>query len=420
QPAHSFRSERGGATPFSTEDTSDSRTTSLTASSKLVQTVFEAHSFVAGLEFQLDRRNDARTTLQGGVPILTEFGDNLHASEMRYAGYAQDEWSITPTWAVHAGLRWEGIQTRGSGFAADPEVSNRSSVWSPLLHAVWKPDPKSRDQVRLSLTRSYRSPTLGSLIARPSVNSRYPVQPVDQSNTPTQTDRAGNPNLKPELATGIDLAVERYLPGSGILSANIFRRNISDYMRSVTQLETVSYSSFPRYVIRPQNVGDATTEGLELEAKLRVSEVWPGAPKVDVRANASFFKSKVKGVPGPDNRLDQQPDYTANVGGDYRFSGWPLMIGGNLNWTPGYLTRISEVQTATISGKLVGDIYALWTFNPGLQLRLTASNFAPRDYITSGSVDFVDARTPPRSLRETSTNTGPTYVNVQARLELKL
>jgi iron complex outermembrane receptor protein len=60
----------------------------------------------------------------------------------------------------------------------------------------------------MSLTRSYRSPALSNLISRPSVNTRYPVP---GPNTPTQADRAGNPNLKPELATGIDIAVERYL-----------------------------------------------------------------------------------------------------------------------------------------------------------------------------------------------------------------
>ena len=84
-------------------------------------------------------------------------------------------------------------------------TTNRSSVWTPLVHAVWMPDPKGRDQVRFSLTRSYRSPTLANLIARPSVNTRYPVP---GPNTPTQPDRAGNPNLKPELAQGgLDMVV---------------------------------------------------------------------------------------------------------------------------------------------------------------------------------------------------------------------
>ena len=91
----------------------------------------------------------------------------------------------------------------------------RSRVFSPLLHAVWKPDPKGRDQVRMSLTRSYRAPSTGTLIARPTLSTRFPV---DVTNDPTSPDRAGNPDLKPELATGIDLAFERYLSGGGLLS----------------------------------------------------------------------------------------------------------------------------------------------------------------------------------------------------------
>ena len=87
----------------------------------------------------------------------------------------------------------------------------------------------------------------------------------------------------------------------------------------------VSWSPQQRYVSRPQNIGDAVTQGLELEAKFRLSDVMgENAPKVDVRANASLFRSRVKSVPGPDNRLDQQPDYTANLGADYRVPGLPL------------------------------------------------------------------------------------------------
>ncbi|MGZ5240790.1 MAG: TonB-dependent receptor domain-containing protein, partial [Caldimonas sp.] len=169
---------------------------------------------------------------------------------------------------------------------------------------------------------------------------------------------------------------------------------------------------------RTENVGDAVTEGLELEAKFRLSDLWPDAPRLDVRTNASFFRSHVKGVPGPDNRLDQQPAYTANLGLDHRLRGVPLTLGGNLNWTPGYLTRISDVQTATIGRKFVADVYGLWTFSPALALRVTASNLAARDYLTGSTVDGPDLQGIP--VRETSRTTAPTFVNLQLRLEMKL
>ena len=407
------------------DDRGDSTDRNLLLAGKFIKLLAGEHSLVAGAEAEANRRTEQREQLQRtaqngvlGPPVaVAEFGDGVSASSSRFAAFAQDEWSLTPQWAAHAGLRWEGIATRGSGellngvAAAAP--SNRSSVWTPLLHAVWKPEPQSPDQLRFSLTRSYRSPTLQNLIARPSVNLR---NPVPGKNTPTQADRAGNPNLKPELATGIDIAIERFLPTGGLLSANFFHRQISNYLRSQTALETVSWSpGVQRYVSRPQNVGEALTQGIELEAKFRLSDWLADAPKVDVRANASLFRSRVKGVPSPDNRLDQQPDATANLGADYRFTSMPLTLGGNVNWNPAYDTRLSDVQTAYQGRKLGFDAWGLWVFNPALQLRLTLSNIGPRDYLTGASVTDTGG-----GFRETSLTTAPTYLNAQLRLEIKL
>jgi outer membrane receptor for ferrienterochelin and colicins len=376
---------------------------------KLSLTLGDGHALVAGAEGESSERRDTRRTLQDGVPLATDFGENLEARSTRLAAYAQDEWNINPHWAAHAGLRWEGIATRGGGDARTE--TNRSSVWSPLLHGVWKPRADGRDQVRMSLTRSYRSPQLNDLIARPSISPRFPAS---GSNTPTSPDRAGNPALRPELATGIDLAAERYLAGGGLFSANVFVRRIEDLMRTVTTLEAVSWSTQPRWVARPQNIGDATTMGLELEAKFRLGEVWAEAPQVDLRANASAFRSRVSGISTPDNRLDQQPDYTGNLGADWRPRGTPLMLGAGVNYTPGYDTRLSATQTVRVSRKRVFDAYAQWTVSPQLRLRLTAGNLVPLDY-TNESALVTDAAT-----RETTRSEGSTQVAWRLRAEFKL
>ena len=368
------------------------------------------HSLVTGIELEAQRRTESRTTLQNGAPLLTDFGDNLQASSTRLALYAQDEWSINPHWAAHAGLRWEGIVTRGDAADGGARPENRSSVATPLLHAVWKPDPKGRDQVRVSLTRSYKSPDLGNLIARPSISTRYPAS---GTNTPTAPDRAGNPDLRPEVALGVDVALERYLEAGGVLSANLFSRRISDLMRSVTTLETVSWSPVQRYVARTQNIGDAITQGIELEAKFRLDQAFKGAPGVELRSNLSLFRSKVEGVPGPDNRLDSQAKATANLGADYRIRGTPLTLGGNVNWVPGYRTQLSAEQVTTTPGKRVWDAFALWTFNPAVGLRVLGSNLSARDYTSSNTLELG-------GLREVAVNSSPSFTNWQVRLELKL
>jgi iron complex outermembrane receptor protein len=375
------------------------------------------HGLVAGAELEGTRRAESRSTLEttpsGTRRLLGDLGDNFRAGSTRVALYAQDEWNVSPHWATHAGLRWEGITTRADGEAGQ-RTTHRSGVWAPVLQAVWKPDPKGRDQLRMALTRSYKSPALAQLIARPAVSTRYPVDGPAQSpdgatNRETAPDRIGNPALRPELATGIDIAAERYLAGGGIVSASLFHRRIRDLNRTLTTLETPAWSAAPRWVARPHNVGRAITQGIELEAKFRTDQVWADAPAVDLRANLGLFRSRVSGVPGPDNRLDQQPQASANLGADHRLRGWPLTVGAGINWNPAYTTRLAESQFAHQGAKRVVDAQLLWAVRPGLQLRLSASNLLAADHVTAGTVGG-----------ETATTTARSYVGWHLRAEMKL
>lgn len=391
------------------DDTVNGRETSWSLVGKLSRQLENEHSLVSGLEAEGARRLQTRVSLQNGLrrPEFNEFGDDLQADSQRLAAYAQDEWNPSPHWSAYAGLRWEGIATRSS--ALNYAVRNRSSVWTPLLHAVWKPDARSRDQLRMSLTRSYRSPNLQDLIARPSINAQYP----SGANVVNYPDRAGNPELKPELATGIDIAIERYLSKGGILSANVFVRRISDLMRNVTSLESAPWSAQPRWVSRPMNIGRARTQGLELEAKFRLDEFFDAAWPVAVRSNLSLFRSSVEGIPGPDNGLDQQPRGTLNLGADYRLRGLPLSLGAALNYTPPVTVQQTLLQASSNSRKLVTDAFVLWNLNLDTMLRLSASNLTPLDY-SNGSV----ITTPDQLI--TSSSTGRTFTLWQLRLELKI
>jgi len=389
------------------DDESRTRERSASAGVKLSHEIGDDHQLVGGAEVESARRNDARSTLQDGVPLLLDFGDELQARSTRWALYAQDEWALAPQWTLQAGLRVESITTRGDAGSV-ATTPNRSRVASPLLHLLYKPG--ARNQWRLGLTRSYRSPSLQNLLARPALSTRFPVP---GANLPTAPDRVGNPALKPELATGIDLGFEHYLPGGGVIGASLFHRRLRDVLRTLTTLQTVPWAGVPRWVAAPGNVGNATTSGLELEAKGRVDTLWPDAPRIGFNVNASLFRSRVDGVPGPDNRLDEQPKSSLNLGLDYRLRGLPLAFGASWSRVPAYETRLSDAQLAFQGRKSVLDAYALWTLSDSTRLRLSLSNAAPIDAESGGSIDTA-------TVRETSRSVTRTDRAWMLRLEMKL
>ena len=362
----------------------------------------------AGYEVEGLRRSETSITTLNGARQLADLGTEFAVSTQRAAFFVQDEWDPHPDWSANLGLRYEEITTQSA--VANDTYTNVSRVLTPVAHAVWRFASPGRDQVRLSLTQSYKSPTVQQLSARPTLNTLFPVP---GSNTAVTPDRAGNPNLKPELANGIDLAYESYLKSGGVLSVNLFQRNIRQFQRNVVALETVSWANLPRYVNRPQNLGNAVTRGIEFDAKFQLKELIDSKEPLSLRANVSLFNSKVDAVPGPNNRIDQQPKATANLGFDYRVSGAPLTIGGNLNWVPGYDTQLTVTQAQTLSTKRVFDAYAVWTVNPSTKLRLSLSNLAPQDSPSSNTV--IDA-----GLRQVVVSNGRSDMSVALRLEMRL
>jgi outer membrane receptor for ferrienterochelin and colicins len=397
--------DASGTRLISFSDVSKSDSTSLNLGGKYSMPLFERHALGLGLETELNNRDQTSTSLardQSNVwkPRFAESGDNLTAKTRRFAAFAQDEFDITDRWSAYAGLRWEGIRTiseRKSG-----NLENSSSVWSPILQTVWKIPGTEKDQLRGSITSAYRAPQTNDLIALPALS-----QPNDQN----RPDRIGNPNLKPELSKGIDAAYEHYIGRDSIISANFFVRSIDDLIRR--RLTREDNGSGLRWTSRPENIGKALTKGIELEAKFQVREFIKDAPAIDFRTNYSRFWSSVDDVKGPNNRLEQQPKETANIGVDYRPKAIPLTFGASVNLTPGYTVQVSNDQLSNIGLKRQVDWYALWKINPTTQLRISAANLLADDAVGSGFDTSGD-------VQRTTNTLNKTYTAWTARLELKL
>ncbi|WP_432377334.1 TonB-dependent receptor plug domain-containing protein [Duganella sp. P38] len=325
------------------------------------------HALSLGWDAGVTERDDLRiqrdADLPGSMPMNSDEG--FDARVTRLALYGQDEWNITPNWSVYAGVRWEGLDTRADGGAVDA-VENRSSVLSPLMQTLIKL-PNKKDQIRLALTRTYKAPSTASLIPRRSTST---------NNSPTEPDRRGNPNLKPELALGLDASFEHYWGEGGLLSASASVRRIENYTHQGLFYED------GRWVANAINDGRAETRGIELEAKLPASVLMDDAPRLDLRASISRNWSRVDAVPGPDNRLDQQVPLSATIGIDYKTPDGQLSTGSNFSFRNGGLARVSGTQGGYTSVRRDLDVYALWKLDEQNKLRFAISNLLAQDYTT--------------------------------------
>ncbi|MES2130459.1 MAG: TonB-dependent receptor [Pseudomonadota bacterium] len=380
-------------------DNDSTRDHGLNTGGKYTSPLGQGHLLAAGWELEAGHRSQTKVSLDNGHAQFADSGASLAADTRRLAGFVQDEWDITAQYAVYLGLRWEGIRTTSRAPAGD--AVNTSSVFSPVLHGVWRIPGHEKDQLRASVTQSYRAPALTDLIAAPSFST---------ANSATRPDRIGNPLLKPELAKGLDLAYEHYLGKSGIVSVSGFARGIDNLMRRET-----SYRATPngmRWVSAPINIGHAGTAGVELEAKFQLTELVPDAPNIDVRSNYSRFWSHVDGIPGPDNRLDQQAKQTANVGLDYRLKAVPLTLGASYNWTPAILVQTTTSELVSTGDKRQADMYGLWKFSAHTQLRIAANNLLHQD--------FRSGRTVAQEGLTVSDTLARTFTTWSIKLEMKI
>lgn len=366
--------------------TGDNREHGASTSGKLSRPLGDSHSLALGWDVEQRQRREVRSLVENGQSQLLGFdGEPFNARILRTAAYAQDEWEIAPQWSTYLGLRAERIATTSQG--SDGTLNSAATVVTPLWHLNYKPGPKGRDLIRASLTRSYKAPELSALMGRPSINANYPVSGPNPEISP---DSMGNPGLKPELATGLDVAFEKYLPGGGLVSVSLFHRRITGLIRNSVSQRSVAWSTQPRWVSMPTNLAAARSTGMELEVKGRAGELMPAwfAPTtaLNVRAALSLYRSEVNGIPGPDNRLESQQPWSLTLGADHALKAWPLTYGVGVATMPSYAVQQTTAQRTWQGQATTLDVFVLWTFDKQTNLRLAGNNLLAPDQVSRTEV----------------------------------
>lgn len=348
----------------------------LTFSGKVANSVLAGHTVVFGWDAARWRRQEDRRQSDAA-------DEDFSVRVNRLALFAQDEWNVAPRWSVYLGARWEGIGTYSAGSLLDAS-SSRTSVLSPIAQTLWKIPGSEGGQLRLALARTYKAPAVGSLNAR---------QVLANVNTRSTPDYKGNPRLRPELAWGLDLTYEHYFANGAMVSVGGYLRRIRDVTgQSLRQIDG-------RWVSAPDNVGQASSRGMTLEAQGNLRQLLGAAPALDLRASFNHNWSRVERVPGPGNRLAGQTPSSVNLDIDYTAPGARLTTGASFNLQTGGLVRNSASESVYTGVVRNLDVYGLWKFDRNRRLRLALSNLLHQDSVSANHV-LDDAGSMARRQRE--------------------
>jgi outer membrane receptor for ferrienterochelin and colicins len=209
---------------------------------------------------------------------------------------------------------------------------------------------------------TYKAPQPRDLVPR-----RYTV---NNDNGPANPDFEGNPTLRPELAWGLDAALESYFARDAVLSLSVYARRIRDVV-----LQRL-WQDGATWVTTPSNNGGASVHGIEADARLPLAPLAPGWPNLELRANLGRNWSRVDGLPGPDNRLAAQAPFTLNLGADARFAG-KTAAGINLHVVGANNARVAPALTSITASVRQLEAYLAWPA-AGAQWRLTLPDLLRR------------------------------------------
>lgn len=216
------------------------------------------------------------------------------ANEDILSGYGQARFDIGAT-NVLVGLRVEKTDFEGSAVSV-----NAANVETPVS--------VSRDQTdffpNLTVRHSFSDQLVGRFaltraISRPDYTDIVPrlLETTETSGTNTRTTVArGNPDLRPTLSNNVDAGLEYYLRPLGVISANAFYKDLSNYRFTLVTdgVPYVTPTTTVAQVTEARNARDGHLAGIEFNWQ-QTFDFLPGwASGFGVFANYTLTDAEIK------------------------------------------------------------------------------------------------------------------------------
>lgn len=317
----------------------------------------------------------AYLTGQPQGPVNIDYGSTFDVKERTENLYTQFNYDWQG-FRGNLGVRY--VNTRDS---ANYFVSNNGSPYVPTttdtsykkflpsFNAAY--DIDSSKTVRFSVAKVMARPRYGELAGATSLNY--------STTTGIANGGGGNPNLKPYESTNFDIAGEWYFAPQSMVGAEVFYRDISNYVVTVTNDQIVNGRTYS--ISSPVNASSAKVTGLSL---LYQQPLWYG---FGLQANYTIANaSTATGL-----NLPYLSKNTVNVIPYYEQG--PFTARVVYSWRSQYFTQIGRLnsQDFTDQYKQV-DISASYQMTRNLSISLSATNLLDETYYQySGSKDAPTA-----------------------------
>ena len=238
------------------------------------------------------------------------------------SGYAQ----ATVTFGrlnVLGGARFEHTDVKGTGSLSDPQAATQTTTTVASSYQAWYPSVHLKYDLSSNLLLRASYSTSG---ARPAIRALVPDTSVSYNTDGSGFGRVSrnNPGLKPQNARTYDFSAEYYIEPAGIISAGVFRKDITDFLyRTTSIIGGGNNNGFEgRYegfeLTSTGNLGSALVEGIELNYSQQLRWLPKPFDGLSVFANYTRLRTEGSYEEGVAELADFVPT-TYNIGGSFRF-----------------------------------------------------------------------------------------------------
>lgn len=339
------------------------------------------HDLILGAEVgYVDIKNDRRPDVSGPATDLynpvrrtrpaVPYDGTRHRLESEQLGlYALDTIAFSPQWDLHAGVRWDHVESTATDYGwEDPigPISRTDSEWSGNLGLVFKPSDNGTVYASVGTSFDVTGTFDRGLVqlaggGNALTGSREDIVDLNAFNT------------DPEQTVAYELGTKWNVADNLLVSAALFRTD-------KTNARTPAAGGGDLLNVLD---GEQRVEGFEIGAMGSLTPEWK------LYTSYTFIDSEVLSSNNPwevGSRLGGTPKHTFNLWSDYAVtSQWS--VGGGMEYVADQINNVASEPGAR-RRQVEIDSYTLlhastaYRFNEELQLRINGFNLADKAYIS--------------------------------------